>query len=142
MTMFRVDTEYPPVGMYIATLEWTEDTTHFEFDAGKKWVFEIQEGPYTGFTSAWITSTSPTLRNALGRLLAGLSGRPIRADEPIDSEEFFGQTYVIIVGDTSRGYSRIISVLPYTGTKGLAGSTGKDVARDECGVRDPEVSPN
>jgi hypothetical protein len=44
-----------------------------------------------------IVSETPTLRNACGRILAGMLGRPLRPEEAVDWADFEGQKFLVVV---------------------------------------------
>ena len=44
-----------------------------------------------------IVSEQPTLRNACGRILAGMLGRPLKPEEAIDWADFEGQKFLVVV---------------------------------------------
>ena len=56
-----------------------------------------------------IVSAVPTAKNACGRLLAGMVGRPLRPDEVVPWEGFEGQRFVVIVVTNAAGNGTKVS---------------------------------
>jgi hypothetical protein len=50
-----------------------------------------------GLEPSAIVSETPTLRNACGRILAGMLGRPLKPEEEIEWSSFEGQKFLVVV---------------------------------------------
>jgi hypothetical protein len=50
------------------------------------------------------------MKNAAGKMLAGLMGKPLTAGEEVDLSQFVGKTYLVIVADTDGGGTRVETV--------------------------------
>jgi len=50
-----------------------------------------------------IVSAVPTLKNACGRILAGMLGRPLRADETVEWAQFEGARFLCVVATNKSG---------------------------------------
>jgi hypothetical protein len=82
------------------------------YGPGIRWKFTISEGPLAGQTASRITPPSPTLRNACGKMLAGLIGRPLADRESADPSMYLGKRYTVTVAAGQAGGSRIEYVSP------------------------------
>ena len=103
----------PPAGFYRAKFLDVEPTSHEEYGAGLKFVFEIVDGDHLGEQATRITSEKPTLKNAAGRMVSGISGKSLKAGIAVDLEPFVGHVYLIQVSDTDSGTStRITTIMP------------------------------
>ena len=56
-----------------------------------------------------IVSAAPTLRNACGRILASMLGRPLQAEEVVDWSQFEGQRFALIVVTNKSGTGTTIA---------------------------------
>lgn len=100
-----------PAGSYLAKFLGYESTTT-EFGDCLRWQFEVVNGQHTGSRTSRITGLSPTTKNACGRVLSGITGKPLTAGEDIDLESFIGRTYWIVVVNTDSGGTKVESVSP------------------------------
>jgi hypothetical protein len=103
-----------PPANYVATFEGTEEMPpHPDYGESCKLVFRVKGGPHDGKRTSVIVSTGEdkpaTPANKLGRMLSGLTGKPIECGVEIDVEEYVGQTYFIKVEDTPNGKSTAVS---------------------------------
>jgi hypothetical protein len=112
MTRFVVKPAGPPPGSYRARFVGVEQTNHIEFGPGLRFVFEILSGPHAGLRASRVTPAAPTLTNAAGRMLSGLAGRPLRADEAVDADAFVGREYLLTVEQTMTGATRVATAVP------------------------------
>ncbi len=102
-------------GTYTCKFKSVEETTHPEYGDGLKWVFEVASGPQKGQFAMKTTSTTPTPRNACGKLLNGLAGRPVSLGEELDVNDFVGKPYTVVVETTQTGSTAIAAVVPLSG---------------------------
>lgn len=103
-----------PAGSYIARFVGVEPTTS-KIGEGLKWVWEVTSGPHAGAKVSRITDTKPTLKNACGRMLAGVMGKALSDGDVADPAVFVGKSYCVIVGPSESGATRVESVsLPPT----------------------------
>ena len=98
-----------PAGSYQAAFKEAEAVDN-DYGPGLRWVFEVASGPYAGQKTSRITAQTPTPKNACGRILAGLLGKKLTADEEIDLSNFVGNTYLIVVAETQTGMTRVETV--------------------------------
>ena len=102
-----------PAGLYKAKFLAVESTKHEEFGAGLKFIFEVVEGDHAGEKTTRITSSSPTLKNAAGRIIAGIIGETLTAETTVDLDLFVGREYLAQVESLASGQgTRIASVMP------------------------------
>jgi hypothetical protein len=104
----------PPTGSYAARFAGIEETTHDEFGAGLRWKFEVTQGEQAGKVASRTTGLRPTAKNGCGKMLAGVLGRELRAGEQLDPHQFVGREYLIVVGPTENGSTRVEAVVPKT----------------------------
>ena len=103
----------PPAGFYKAKFVDVESTEHDEYGAGLKFVFEIVEGDHAGENATRITGASPTLKNAAGRMVSGISGSSLTAGAKIDLAPFVGRQFLLQVEETPSGTgTRVSTVMP------------------------------
>ncbi len=101
----------PPPGLYRATFAGVERTTHDEFGAGLRFDFTIVDGEHTGALASRITSASPTLKNAAGKIIGGIVGA--LAVGRVDLAAHIGKEYLVLVEIAPSGTAtRVVSVLP------------------------------
>lgn len=102
-----------PVGSYAATFKGAEPFKDKEgkYGEGLRWNWQVQSGPQAGQTASRITGTTPSPKNACGKMVSGLLGRPLQPDEEIDIDSLVGKSYLIVVVATENG-ARVDAVLP------------------------------
>lgn len=96
-----------PPGSYKAKLVKVEPTEHAEYGPGLRWAFAVADGPHADRLAARTTGCYPTAQNALGRMLAGMLGRPLTVDDEVDVDDLIGREFVIAVEATENGGTRI-----------------------------------
>lgn len=101
----------PPVGVYKAKFVGVEETTHDEYGAGLKFVFDIIAGDHAGEQATRITQPKPTPKNACGRMLAGISGETLKPGVTIDLAPHVGETFMIQVEETKNDSTRIGTII-------------------------------
>ena len=102
----------PPSGLYRAKFVGVEETEHAEFGPGLRFNFEvIDPGEHFAEVASRICAAVPTMRNATGRLLAQITGKPLVAGETIDVEPFIGRVYLIQVEDVASGSTRVATAM-------------------------------
>lgn len=98
-----------PVGSYLGRFVGVEATTN-DYGDGLTWRWEIIGGPHAGHKVSRITTTTPTTKNACGKILSGLIGRALTAGEQFDVASCVGKTYLLCVTEGERGGTRVESV--------------------------------
>jgi hypothetical protein len=102
-----------PAGFYRTKFVDVEATEHEEYGAGLKFVFEVIDGEHKGEQATRITGTSPTPKNAAGRMISGVLGATLTPGAQVDLEPCVGRTYLVQVADTKNGQgTRIETVMP------------------------------
>ena len=102
-----------PIGAYTATFEGVEEVDHPEYGAGWKWTFEVALGELKGQQAFRTTKNQPTPKNSCGRFLAALAGETPRDDLEIDTDEYVGRRYTVMVeGSPSGDSTRVGSFAP------------------------------
>jgi len=109
--LLKVSAGGVPAGSYLAAFLGVEATNN-EFGDGLRWQFEVAAGPSKGSKTSRTTSQSPTPKNACGKMLAGLSGKPLIPGEDHDVEAYVGKKFIIVVVNTDSGGTRVESVSP------------------------------
>lgn len=103
-----------PPGSYLAKFIGAEQAEANEYGAGIRWQFEIQSGPLAGSKIGRTTGDKPTLKNACGKMVTGISGKTT-VGETIDLTQYVGKVYLIIVAQRPEGGTSLDSVsLPPT----------------------------
>lgn len=103
-----------PPGSYLAKFVGIEQSEANEYGTGFRWQFEIASGPLAGTKIGRTTGDKPTLKNACGKMLTGISGRNA-VGETIDLAQYVGKVYLIIVAQRPEGGTSLDSVsLPPT----------------------------
>ena len=76
-----------------------------------RWVWELSQGQYAGQKVGRTTGTGgATPNNGLGKVVAGLSGKPITADLAFSPNDCVGKTYMLIVAHTPNGAPYVESI--------------------------------
>lgn len=100
-----------PAGSYMAKFLGVEETNN-DYGAGLKWLFEVVSGPQKSAKTSRITSPVPSLKNGCGKMLGGITGKPLTSGENVNLDPFIGKTYLIMVITAESGGTRIESVSP------------------------------
>ena len=100
-----------PAGAFRATFTGVEDTDHEEYGAGLRFRFEVVGGGHAGEETSRITGTRPTPKNALGKILAGLTGSGLEVGQDVDIEACIGKQYLVNICETKSGSTRVESVI-------------------------------
>lgn len=100
-----------PPGSYLAKFLGTEQAEANEYGAGIRWSFEIVNGPLAGTKIGRTTGDKPTVRNACGKMLTGISGRAT-VGETVDLAQYIGKVYLIVVIQRPEGGTSLDSVCP------------------------------
>ena len=102
-----------PAGFYKGKFLDVEATEHEEFGAGLKFLFEVVDGEHKGEQATRITSASPTLKNAAGRMIGGITGETLTPGRNVDLAPFVGREYLLSVETVASGQgTRIATVMP------------------------------
>ena len=97
-----------PPGSYLARLLNCTLVTN-KYGEGLQWEFQVVGGQYDSAKVGRFTTAAPTPKNACGRLLAGLIGKPLTIAEAIDPQTYIGKVYAIVVVATQNGGSKVES---------------------------------
>ena len=98
-----------PSGKYEADFIDCEVTDHPEYGAGLKWIWEITSGKYAGQFAYRTTKDLPTARNSCGKFLAMLAGVDVADGLNVNTDDYRGKPYTIIIGKSEGGSSRVES---------------------------------
>jgi len=102
-----------PVGAYSCTFEGIEEVNHHEYGPGWKWTFSVCKGEHDGAECYRTTKDSPTPKNSCGRFLAALSGTTPADGLCVDTDDFLGHFYTVMIEASPSGEStRIASFVP------------------------------
>lgn len=115
--MVRLSIKDPnvPPGTYIGKFTGTESTEHPEFNEGLRWAFQIVEGPFTGWDVFRTTKPTPKKRTNCGKFLASLAGTTPAMGLDVQTDDYIGHRYVLIVDFGQDGEStRVESFFPET----------------------------
>ena len=114
MALLTVSRGGVPAGNYTGVFAGLEDVppnTERKLDAGIRWKFTIDDGPYKGEIASRITGSRPSIKTNCGKMLSGLIGRPLRENEQIDTDNYLGKRYVIVVERGQEGATRVEVVI-------------------------------
>jgi hypothetical protein len=101
-----------PRRVYLAKFLGVEASPSNEYGEGRRWPFEVVSGPQKGSKTSRVTGQSPSLKNGCGKIVTGLTGKPLTPGDDIDVDLFIGKIYLIVVANTEGGGTRIDSVSP------------------------------
>lgn len=107
-----------PAGAYSARFAGVEPTPADPikgYGPGLKWTWEVLSGPQAGQKASRTTQATPTQKNAAGKIISGLIGRPLQMGENVDIGSLIGRTYLVVVAEGQSGSTRVESVA-VTGT--------------------------
>ncbi len=95
-----------PPGAYAAKFAGYKETTTKK-GAALLWQWTIVAGEHNGKTASRFTDPpgmiAPSPSNALGRLLAGLAGKPLTAGDSFDPNACVGKSYTIMIAGGPKG---------------------------------------
>lgn len=107
MTVFKVTSGGVAPGSYYAKFVGIEPAPpRPDMPDGIRWKWQLQSGE----TASRITTSNPTMRNACGKVLSGIIGKPITDGEEHDITAFIGKTYLVIVVACEGGGTRVETV--------------------------------
>lgn len=109
MLDFTVSAGGVPPGSYVAKFVDAESITN-DIGDGVSWTWEILKGQFAGYIVGRITQRNPTLKNACGKVIVGLLGKPLTPGENLNLADCVGKTYLVVVAQTERGSCRVESV--------------------------------
>lgn len=103
-----------PPGLYRATFERVQKTTHEEYGEGWKWTFKVvTDGEHAGEESSRTTGLIPKPKNACGRMVAQLAGQSSKPGVKLSPEDCVGKEYMIQVEEAPSGNgTRVATVMP------------------------------
>jgi hypothetical protein len=113
MALLTVSSGGVPAGNYTGVFAGLEDVPpnpDRKFDAGIRWRFTIDDGPCKGEIASRITGLRPTIKTNCGKMLSGLIGRPLRENEEIDTDNYLGRRFLLVVAAGAEGGSRVEAV--------------------------------
>lgn len=117
MSKFTITNPCLPIGAYVAEFVGVEATDHPEYGGGMKFIFAVTEGSQKGRECYRTTKTEPTPRNSCGRLLAGLAGAKPSNGLDVDTDNYIGKVYNVLITESKGGDStRIESLTPADGS--------------------------
>jgi len=111
MSKFVMKSAGPPIGQYTAKFLGCTQSVHEEYGPRVLFEWEILEGKETGTVAMRYTSAKTSPKSALSKIAAGLAGRKFEPGEEFDSDQFVGETYLIVVAETDSGSTRVETVL-------------------------------
>jgi hypothetical protein len=98
--------------MYLAKLTGVEPVTNDQYGPGLRFKYSVAKGPLAGQSVARTTGCAPSPKNSLGKLLSGMLGRALSLDEEIEVDDIIGREYMIVVGVTDSGGTRVETATP------------------------------
>jgi acyl-homoserine lactone acylase PvdQ len=98
-----------PAGSYHAIFKNAEAVTN-DYGPGLRWIFEVVGGPHAGQTASRTTTQSPTTQNSCGKLLSGITGKPLSIGVEFELSAYIGKAYLIVVGEGKTGATRVEAV--------------------------------
>lgn len=101
-----------PTGAFRVKFIGVEDFNHDEFGDGLRFQFEVIGGDHAGEETSRVTGIRPTPKNALGKMLAGLTGGGLEVGQDVDLEACVGKEFLANVAETKSGSTRVESVIP------------------------------
>jgi hypothetical protein len=102
-----------PAGAYTAKfigIESIPADPNRGFGEGVRWQFEVLTGPHQGARTSRITTATPTLKNACGKMLQSVSGKSLASGDEIDVATFVGRNYLVVIVATESGATRVETV--------------------------------
>ncbi|MBX9654743.1 hypothetical protein K2Y11_14095 [bacterium] len=102
-----------PAGAYTArfvSVEPTPADPQKGYGPGLKWTWEVIAGAQAGQKTSRTTTATPSPKNAAGKIISGLLGRPLQTGENIDTGGLIGRPYLIVVAEGQTGTTRVESV--------------------------------
>ena len=113
MPKLTVKTAGVPIGSYTCKFVGTESVDHAEYGDGLKWIFQVVEGSLSGKETYRTTKPDPTPKNSCGKFLAALAGEAPSDGLDVDTDDYIGRRYMVMVGASQGGDStRIETFVP------------------------------
>jgi hypothetical protein len=115
MPVFTVSSGGLPAGNYTGTfagVEMTPADPAKGYGPGIRFKFTVDAGPLSGQSTSRVTGTTPSPKNACGKMLTGLIGRALTEGEQVDPDQFVGKRYMIVVAAGQGGGTRVEAVVP------------------------------
>ena len=107
--LLKVSAGGVPAGSYHAKFTGIEAVNN-EFGDGLRWNFEIVSGAFAGRMVSRTTAKGPTTRNSCGKLLSGITGKPLIVDSEFELANFKGLPYLVVVTEGQTGSTRVDAV--------------------------------
>jgi len=113
MLMTMTDSSGPPPGIYTGEFTEVKQTVSEQYGPGVCLTFTVDAGEHKGTKVSRTAKPSPTAKNSMGRLLAGLMGRQLKSGESVNLQEYIGRRFTLVVGASPSGTStRVESLMP------------------------------
>jgi hypothetical protein len=110
--LLRVSAGAVPPGTYFAKLLAVEPVTSDQYGNGIRFSFQVAKGQYAGQKVSRTTGCTASPKSSLGKLLSGMLGRALNLDEEVEVNGLLGREYLIVVGVTEGGGSRVETATP------------------------------
>jgi hypothetical protein len=115
VAVFTVSAGGVPAGSYTGTFAGVEpqpENKEKGYAAGVRWKFTIDAGPHAGQSATRVTGSTPSPKNACGKLLSGLIGRALKEGEQIDPDQYRGKRYMLVVAAGQGSGTRVEAIVP------------------------------
>lgn len=112
IVILKISAGSVPPGFYSTKFAGVEAVNNGQFGPGLKFKFVIARGPLVGQTVSRTTGCTPSQKNNLGKLLSGMLGRTLNVDEEVDVDDLLGREFMVVVGVSENGGSRVESATP------------------------------
>lgn len=93
-----------PAGTYLTIFSRVENIDN-QYGPALRWVFEITAGLYISKEISRFTRPDFTITNAAGKMLNGIVGRTVQADEEVDISDYYGRPYQVEVKESPKSES-------------------------------------
>ncbi len=102
-----------PIGNYLCDFVGAVPVTHEQWGDGLQWTFKVVKGALAGREAFRTTKPEPTIKNSCGKFLAALAGASPSDGLDVDTDDFVGCRYAVMVGASQDGKStRIETFVP------------------------------
>jgi hypothetical protein len=91
------------LGSYLCEFEGLEPIASELYGPGLRWDFSVVNGKYKDRTCCRITGSVPSPKNACGRFFAALAGETPRDGLEVNSDDFVGHRYTVMIESTAAG---------------------------------------
>ena len=131
----------PPYTAEFVQVEEVEAKPGTDYGPGWRWQFRIVEGEHAGKLVSRTTSREPSQKNACGKMLTAVTGRPLAVNDEVDLAGYVGKRYLVTMEPdyTGKG-TRVGTVVAYPTAKGPAPATATP-ATAQPAPRPPAQTP-